>query len=491
MDKKYILSLDQSTQGTKALLFDQSGTLLMRRDKVHRQMISQEGWVSHDPEEIYKNSIEVLRKVIEDSGIDRSAVVSLGISNQRETSLAWDRVSGKPVDSAIVWQCSRSASICEELKDRAQEVRDVTGMALSPYFPASKYAWILKNRKSAREKMESGTLSLGTIDSYLVYRLSGKRIFKTDYSNASRTQLMNLRTGKFDDSLCGIFGISTDCLPEIEDSDGYYGETDLEGFLPSSVPIQTVLGDSHAALFGQVCLNKGMTKVTYGTGSSVMMNVGENPVFSRNGVVSSVGFKMNHKMTYVLEGNLNYTGAVITWLKKDLKIIQDDCETESLSYEANPADRAYLVPAFSGLSAPYWDSNARAAVIGMSRTTGRAEFVKAALSCIAYQITDVVKAMETDAGICLNELRADGGPTKNCYLMQLQSDLLGNRVLVPDQEELSGIGAAYGAGLAVGLYDERIFERINRLAYEPLMGRSEREELYQGWKNAVRSVLDK
>lgn len=490
MDKNYILSVDQSTQGTKALLFDGEGRLLMRRDKAHRQIISEEGWVSHDPEEIYRNTVEVLRQVILDSGIDGDRIGALGISNQRETSVAWDRRTGKPAGHAIVWQCSRAASICREMEGDREFVKRVTGMELSPYFPAAKFAWILRNRKEAGELLENGNLCLGTVDAFLVYRLTGGAVFKTDYSNASRTQLMNLAAGAFDEELCGRFGIAPSCLPDIEDSDGYYGETDLEGSLRHPIPIRGVLGDSHGALFGQACLKKGMVKATYGTGSSIMMNVGEQPVFAKNGVVSCVGFKINHRMSYVLEGNLNYTGAVITWLKEDLGLIEKEQETERLAFKANPADETYLVPAFSGLGAPYWDSSARAAVIGMSRTTGRAELVRAALSCIAYQIADVVKIMEVEAGIHPEALRVDGGPTRNRYLMQLQSDLLETRVLVPAQEELSGIGAAYAAGLAVGLYDERIFDRMERTAYEPRMRPEEVRRLYEGWKAAVGRVVN-
>ncbi len=490
MEKNYILSVDQSTQGTKALLFDGQGQLLMRKDRAHRQIISPEGWVSHDPEEIYRNTVEVLRQGILDSGIDRNRIAALGISNQRETSAAWDRRSGKAAGHAIVWQCSRAASICSQMDQDRELVKRVTGMELSPYFPAAKFAWILRNREEAQKLSENGNLCLGTVDAFLIYRLTGGKVFKTDYSNASRTQLMDLAAGKFDGNLCGKFGISSCCLPEIEDSDGYFGETDLEGTLKHPIPIRGVLGDSHAALFGQACLKKGMVKATYGTGSSIMMNVGDKPVFAKNGVVSSVGFKINHKMSYVLEGNLNYTGAVITWLKKDLGLIETDQETEKLAFEANPADETYLVPAFSGLGAPYWDSSARAAVIGMSRTTGRAELARAALSCIAYQITDVVKIMEAEAGIHPEALRVDGGPTRNRYLMQLQSDLLETRVLVPAQEELSGIGAAYAAGLAVGLYDERVFDRMERTAYEPEMKPEESSRLYKGWKAAVGRVLN-
>ncbi len=487
--ENYILSVDQSTQGTKALLFDGEGRLLMRKDKSHRQMISEEGFVSHDPEEIYRNTVEVLGQVIGESGIDKSRIVALGISNQRETSVAWDRKTGKPAGHAIVWQCSRAADVCKELDGERELVKRVTGLELSPYFPAAKFAWILRNRKEARELLGQGRLCLGTVDAFLVHRLTGGKVFKTDYSNASRTQLMDLAAGVFDQGVCGKFGVDVSCLPEIEDSDGWYGETDLEGILEHPIPIRGVLGDSHAALFGQACLEKGMVKATYGTGSSIMMNVGDKPVFAKNGVVGSVGFKINHKMSYVLEGNLNYTGAVITWLKKDLGLIERDQETEGLAYQANPADETYLVPAFSGLGAPYWDSSARAALVGMSRTTGRAEIVKAALSCIAYQITDVVKVMEDEAGICPEALRVDGGPTRNRFLMQLQSDLLGIRVLVPEQEELSGIGVAYGAGLAVGLYDERIFDRMKRGVYEPGMRLEERSKLYDGWKMAVGRVI--
>ena len=486
---RYILGLDQSTQGTKALLFDEKGCLVMRRDKAHRQLISPEGWISHDPEEIYKNTIEVLKAVIEDSGIDKDHVAALGISNQRETSLAWERSTGRPVAMAVVWQCSRAEEICRQLEKDSQIIKGKTGLALSPYFPAAKYAWILRNFKEGEKLAKEGNLCLGTMDSFLVYRLTKGQVFQTDYSNASRTQLFDLKTCKFDPLLCGIFGIDLRCLPEIEDSDGDFGLTSLEGFLSKPIPVRAVLGDSHGALFGQACLEKGMTKATYGTGSSIMMNVGEKPVFSKNGVVSSVGFKINHRLTYVLEGNLNYTGAVITWLKKDLGLIAAEQETEIMAKEANPEDRTYLVPAFSGLGAPYWASNARAAILGMGRTTGRNELARAALSCIASQITDVVKAMEKDGNMSLEELRVDGGPTKNKYLMQLQCDLLNRSVKVPAQEELSGMGAAYAAGLSVGLYDERIFHRTQRTTYRPRMSEEERTRLYEGWKQAVDCVI--
>lgn len=489
MKKQYILSIDQSTQGTKALLFDGQGKLLRRKDKAHRQIINEKGWVSHDGEEIYRNTIQVLQELITESGIAQEEIGALGISNQRETSVAWDRKTGNPLGHAIVWQCSRAESICQELQEYGEMIREKTGMPLSPYFPAAKYAWLLRNREGAKELLNQGDLCLGTIDSYLVFRLTGG-VHKTDYSNASRTQLFHLEKGCFDEEICHVFGIPMECLPEIADSDALYGMTDLEGFLQKPIPIHGVLGDSHAALFGQACLKKGMIKATYGTGSSIMMNVGEKPIFSKSGIVSSVGFKIGGKLSYVLEGNLNYTGAVITWLKKDLQLIETDSETESLAYGANPADTTCIVPAFTGLGAPYWDSNARAAVIGMTRTTGKAEFVKAALSCIAQQITDIVEAMETDSGMTVEELRVDGGPTRNTFLMQLQSDLTGSRVQVPETEELSGMGAAFAAGMAAGLYTEKVFEAIHRTAYEAQMAEEQRQKLRSVWKKAVDKVLE-
>lgn len=490
MKKGYILSIDQSTQGTKALLFDGEGKLLMRRDKAHRQIINGLGWVSHDPEEIYGNTIEALGALLRESGIDRGEIAALGISNQRETSLAWDRKTGRPAGLAVVWQCSRGEAICRELASHGEEIRKITGIPLSPYFPAAKYAWLIRNQAEAQELLRQGRLCLGTMDSYLIFRLTDG-VHKTDYSNASRTQLFDLGTGDYSRRICGLFGLSPEMLPRIEDSDGNFGMTDLEGLLPGRIPIHGVMGDSHAALFGQACLQRGLVKATYGTGSSIMMNVGDSPVSSGNGLVSSVGFKIDHKISYVLEGNLNYTGAVISWLKNDLRLIEKDSETQALAYEANPADTTCIVPAFTGLGAPYWDSDARAAIVGMTRTTGRAELVKAALSCIAQQIVDIMEAMQKDSGIAAKELRVDGGPTGNTFLMQLQCDLLGGRVLAPDTEELSGTGAAYAAGLASGLYDEGVFDRIHRTAYDPQMTREERERLRENWKRAVRMVLQK
>lgn len=489
----YILGIDQSTQGTKALLFDEFGTLLCRTDLPHRQMIDAKGWVEHDPEEIYQNTIEVVKHLVEKSGIDKGDIKVLGISNQRETALVWDRESGRPVYNAIVWQCARGISICEEIeqKNAAELVRSNTGLQLSPYFSAAKIAWVLRNVKGAQAQADKGRLCCGTMDSWLVYRLTGKKEFRTDYSNASRTQMFNIRTLRWDLEVCSLFGIPVSCLAEVTDSDGYYGETDLEGFLNRPIPIRCVLGDSHGALFGQGCLERGMVKATFGTGSSIMMNIGEQPVFS-DCVVTSLAWKMGGKVAYVLEGNINYTGAVITWLKDDLKMIQSPNETEELAESANPMDTAYLVPAFSGLGSPYWDSSAKAVLYGMTRTTRRPEIVKAGLESIAYQITDVLTAMRKESGIAIEELRVDGGPTKNKYLMQFQSDMTQIPVQVSSLEELSGIGVAYVAGLAAGIYHmETLFDGSKGTKFVPLMTGKDREKRYMGWQEAVSKALSR
>lgn len=491
MSEQYIISIDQSTQGTKALLFDSAGNLIRRVDQAHRQIIDEKGWVSHDPMEIYQNIIAVTARLLEETQIDRDKVAGVGISNQRETSLAWNRITGEPVGLAVVWQCARAADLCDQVAaaGHGEKIRRKTGMNLSPYFPASKIAWILRNVEGARELSDAGKLCHGTIDSWVIYKLTGKASYKTDFSNASRTQLFNIFDLKWDEEICEIFGINPNNLPEVCDSNSNFGETDFDGLLPNPVPIHGVLGDSHGALFGQGCLQPGMMKSTYGTGSSIMMNIGENPVLSTHGVVTSLAWSMDGKVNYVLEGNLNYTGAVITWLKDDLKMIDSPQETQALAEQAASDDPLYLVPAFSGLGAPYWDSRATAMFTGMTRTTGRAEIVRAGLECIAYQIQDVIEAMSEDSGVEVHELRVDGGPTRNAYLMQFQSDIAGIDVQAPDSDELSGMGPAYTAGLALGIWDETIFEKLGRTKYTPNMQEKLRNKKYEGWKRAVRKVL--
>lgn len=491
MAESYIISIDQSTQGTKALLFDRDGMLLQRKDLPHKQIINEKGWVSHDPEEIYQNTVQVVKNLVEESGISKESVKGIGISNQRETSLIWEKKTGKALANAVVWQCARAAEICRRVEQTgaAEMICQKTGLALSPYFPASKLTWLKENVEGAKELAKKHALCFGTIDTWLVYRMTHGMSYKTDYSNASRTQLFDIFEQKWDEEICQLFGLDAQDLAEVCDSDSCFGETDLEGFFENPIPIHSVLGDSHGALFGQGCLEKGMIKSTYGTGSSIMMNIGETPVLSTHGVVTSLAWGMQGKVSYVLEGNINYTGAVITWLKDDMELIQSPAETEALCRKAEADDSLYFVPAFTGLGAPYWNSEAKGALTGITRTTRKAEMVRAGVECIAYQIADVVNAMSQDANTEIQELRVDGGPTRNQYLMQFQSDILNRKVLVPDAEELSGIGAAYAAGRGLGLYGDEVFTRLKRREYAPKMCEDTRVRKYNGWKDAVGHVL--
>lgn len=479
---KYILSIDQSTSGTKALLLDEQGKLLGRADLPHQQIINHQGWVSHGPMEIYRNTITVTKRLIETQGIDSTDITAIGISNQRETSLIWDRATGNPIADAVVWQCGRAQPICDRLKSYTEIIRQKTGLRLSPYFPAAKWAWLLENTPGLTGK----SLCCGTIDTWLIYKLTGQ--FKTDYSNASRTQLFNISTLSWDKELCQIFDIDPHTLPEVCMSDSRFGDTDMDGVLPHKIPIYGVLGDSHGALFGQGCTEPGMGKATYGTGSSIMVNLGEKPVFSDKGLVTSLAWGMDGKVNYVLEGNINYTGSVIKWLVDEVKLLGSSKEAGALAAQADPKDGTYLVPAFTGLGAPYWKSDAKALLCGMGRGTGRAEIVKAAEGSIGYQIADVVNAMREE-GVELSELRADGGPTRDKYLMQFQADILGLPVAVPEREELSGIGAGYCAGIAAGVYSSDILSHIDREYYQPQKGRDWVKAHFDGWKNAVSMLL--
>lgn len=483
----YIIGIDQSTQGTKALLFDAGGKFVLRVDKPHRQLVNAQGWVEHDPREIYQNTLKLLQELLMRSGSKSQDIAALGISNQRETSVAWNRKTGEPVYNAIVWQCARGAAICERLEKQglAPLIREHTGLQLSPYFSAAKLAWIIENVPGAQELMNQGNLCLGTVDSYLVFKLTGGRVFKTDASNASRTQLLDIRKVAWDEEICRAFGIKVSALPEVCASDALFGLTTAEGLFTTPIPIHAVFGDSHAALYGQGCHEAGMIKATYGTGSSVMMNIGPEPVWSKGGLVTSLAWQLGKQVSYVLEGNINYTGAGITWLKDDLQLIRSAAETEQLAREAHVEDHSYFVPAFTGLGAPYWDSRARGIFCNISRMTGKREMVRAVLEAIAYQIRDITDLMQQESGRTLKSLRVDGGPTRNKYLMQFQTDITDIPVEVAGIEELSAMGAAYGAGLAVGLYGQGIFAGLERTRYEARMQPDKRQKLYQGWQTAV------
>ena len=489
--EKYIVAIDQSTQGTKAMLFDETGAMLRRCDLPHRQIVNDLGWVEHDPEEILRNVVQTVKNLILETRIDPSQIVGIGLSNQRETGVAWDRETGKPLYNAIVWQCGRAKEICNEIsrKGYADTVKQHTGIQLSPYFTAGKLAWILRNVPQAAALSGSGRLGMGTVDTWLIDRLTLDHAYKTDYSNASRTQMFNINTLRWDEEVCSLFGIHPENLAEVCASDSLFGKTDLLGLLPTPVPIHCVLGDSHGALYGHGCHTPGSVKTTYGTGSSVAMNIGSKPIQSDD-IVTSIAWCMDGAVCYELEGNLNYTGATITWLKDDLKLIQSSKEVGALAKQANPADTTYLVPAFSGLGAPYWAPGAKAMIVGITRNTGKNEVVRAAEESIAYQIADIVKVMERDSGIPITELMVDGGPTRDDYLMQFQSDILDKHVIVPSSEELSGIGVAYGAGIALGIYDRKtIFSRMETTTYTPHMQEAERRMKYDGWRAAVGKAL--
>lgn len=482
---KYIIGIDQSTQGTKAILVDQTGKMAGRSYRKHRQIINNRGWVSHDLEEIYQNVISVVRSVIEENKIHKEEVAAIGISNQRESTAAWKK-DGTPIGLSVVWQCDRAKNVTERLEKQIsvkRMIEEKTGLPLSPYFPAAKMAWLIENQIPKNEEQ----YCLGTMDAYLVYRLTDGACYATDVSNASRTQLFDLDRLTWDEEICGIFHICAERLPKVCDSNAQFGETTCGGYFDIPVPILSVMGDSHAALYSQGCHRKGMVKATYGTGSSVMMNTGEKRITSKSGLVSSVAWGSDGGVMYVLEGNINCAGAVISWLADDVGLIMSPEEAEPLAARANKQDKTVLVPAFTGLSAPYWDNDARALLTGMSRTTGKAEIVKAAVESIGFQITDILRAMERDSEISIAELRVDGGAIRNGYLMQFQSDMAEVAVKVPEKAEFSALGAAYMAGIKAGIYDpEQIFSQNCYTVYEPAMSSAWRQEKYKNWEQALK-----
>lgn len=489
---RYVLGIDQSTSGTKAILFDEKGGLAGRFDLEHRQIVNESGWVEHDPKEIFANLLRAVTGVIQKTGVAPSSIVCAGLSNQRETALAWDRETGEPVYNAIVWQCARGEKICQRIieKGHGEAVRHATGIPVSPYYSAAKLAWVLENIVGARELADKGRLVCSTMDSWLVFKLCGGEPM-TEYSNASRTQLFNVSSLRWDADVCGFFGLKPEWLPRVVDSNSLFGHTDFGGVLPTAIPVHGVLGDSHGALYGQGCLNPGGVKATYGTGSSVMMNVGDKPIFSNRGIVTSLAWGIDGKVNYVLEGNMNYTGAVIRWLVEDMKMLSSSKEAGEVAASARDVEGLYLVPAFSGLGAPYWDGSARAMICGMSRGVGRAEIVRAAEECIAYQIADIVDIMQKETELKISSLKVDGGPTRDAFLMQFQADIIDASVIVPAFEELSGSGPSYLAGIAMGLFGEDILNRTPMATYAPTMTASIRDWRIKGWHEAIERILTK
>jgi glycerol kinase len=490
MKTNCILAIDQSTSATKAVLFDQDAGFMERSGIPHRQIYPSPGWVEHDPEEIYQNVLEAIKKVIQRAGIKKDSIKYLSITNQRETVLVWDRFTGKPVCNAVVWQCLRGESKCTELKSSGFEkiIRQKTGLLIDPYFSASGLHWILQSNQDNLKKAREGRLAAGTIDTWLIWKLTGGKKHATDYSNACRTLLFNIHSLKWDDELCGLFDIPVSMLPDILPADEVFGATKADGIFSREIPISGVLGDSHAALFGQRCYRKGLSKVTYGTGSSVMMNIGDKALVAPEGLVTSVGYGIKNRIDYVFEGNIHSTGATVKWMVDSLEILKDPAESEKLADKVNSADGVYFVPAFAGLGAPYWDNKVRANISGIHGGTRKEHIIRAGLESIAYQVKDLLDLMAEKAGIKLTEIRVDGGPTRNHFLMQFQSDMLGVTISVSDVEEASALGAALAGGLGTGVWKnlaelEQLYSGRKRI--DPQMTAEMRDLLYKGWKKAV------
>jgi glycerol kinase len=488
---RFILTIDQSTSATKVMLFDSTANLVKRVSVLHRQMYPAEGFVEHDPEEIFGNTLKGIHEILQMTGLETSELAVLSITNQRETSLIWDKTTGIPIANAAVWQCQRGAEFCAQLINAAETpgIRQKTGLIVDPYFSASKLRWIINHTPGAKERARNGDLLLGTMDSWLIWKLTNGKVHATDFSNACRTMLFNINTLQWDSELIALFDLYPCMFPEVKYSDEIFGYTDPTVIFEQPLPISGILGDSHAALFGQNCFEPGMAKATYGTGSSIMINIGSQPLSPPEGLVTSIGWGENGTIDYVFEGNIHCTGDTINWLINDLELISNASESEKLALSVPDNNHVYFVPAFVGLGAPYWDNKARATLSGMARNTRKAHVVRAALESIAYQIKELIDLMSENSDVKLNELRVDGGPTRNNFLMQFQSDMLARKVVRSSIEEISALGSALMAGLACGFWKNK--EEIRSLrkddqSFMPTMAADESTRLYKGWKMAVK-----
>ena len=487
---QYILSLDQGTTSSRAIIFNKQGKIETIAQNEFQQFYPNPGWVEHDPKEIWSTQAGVAAEAVSKVGARPNDIAAIGITNQRETTIVWDRKTGEPVHNAIVWQDRRTAEFCDELKDRGlvDLFQEKTGLVIDSYFSGTKVRWILENVEGARERAERGELAFGTVDSWLVWNLTAGQHHITDVTNASRTLMYNIREEKWDDELLDILDVPRSMLPEVRPSSEVYGKTSSDAF-SASVPIAGIAGDQQSALFGQVCTDVGMGKNTYGTGSFVLMNTGETPVKSENDLLTTIAWKLGDEPTqYALEGSIFVTGAVVQWLRDELRMIRSSEDVEYLAAKVDSTDGVYLVPAFTGLGAPHWDQYARGAIVGMTRGTNESHIARAALESIAFQSVDVIRAAEADSGIDFHELRVDGGASQNDLLMQMQADLLGAPVVRPQLRETTALGAAYLAGLAVGYYDS--VESISKQwsvdsRFEPKMDASEVKRKRKQWNRAV------
>ena len=495
MDRKYIMALDQGTTSSRAILFDKEGNIVATSQKEFTQFYPKVGWVEHNPMEIWGSQSGVMREVLETNSIRPEEVCAIGITNQRETTIVWEKSTGKPVYNAIVWQCRRTSEICDELKEKGYEklIKDKTGLILDAYFSATKIKWILDNVEGAREKAENGELLFGTVDTWLIWNLTRGKVHVTDYTNAARTMLYNIKELKWDDEILEILDLPKSMLPDVKPSSYVYGHTD-EGMLSGAqIPIAGCAGDQQAALFGQTCFEEGSAKNTYGTGCFMLMNTGENIVESKHGLLTTIAWGVDGKVEYALEGSIFIGGASIQWLRDELRVLYDAKQSEFYANSVKDTNGVYVVPAFAGLGAPYWDMYARGAIMGLTRGANRAHLVRATLESIAYQVKDVLNAMQEDSGLKLKDLRVDGGASSNNFLMQFQSDILDVNIDRPKVVETTALGAAYLAGLAVEFYnnkDEIKKSWIIDREFIPNMSDDKRNLLYKGWKKAVsRSLL--
>ncbi|ABR46784.1 glycerol kinase [Alkaliphilus metalliredigens QYMF] len=492
--KKYIMALDQGTTSSRAILFDQEGKRVGSSQKEFTQFYPKAGWVEHDPMEIWGTQSGVAREVLETTGISTQDIAAIGITNQRETTIIWDKNTGKPIYNAIVWQCRRTAGICDELKAQGMEtyIRENTGLVVDAYFSGTKVKWILDHVEGAREKAENGELLFGTVDSWLIWNLTRGKVHVTDYSNASRTMLYNIKELKWDEKILEALDIPKSMLPEVKASSEVYGHTDHQTFGGADIPIAGAAGDQQAALFGQACFQPGMAKNTYGTGCFMLMNTGEKFVPSENGLLTTLAWGVDGKVEYALEGSIFVAGAAVQWLRDELRIIRDAEDTEYLATKVADSNGVYVVPAFTGMGAPYWDMYARGAILGLTRGAKAEHIIRATLESIAYQTRDVLEAMQEDSGIELRSLKVDGGAVSNNFLMQFQADILGVQVDRPEIIETTALGAAYLAGLAVGFWRDKN-EIANKwkvdTVFSPTMENTKKEKMYRGWKRAVNRAL--
>lgn len=493
MTNKFIMALDQGTTSSRAILFDEDGKIFHTPQQEFKQYFPQSGWVEHDPEQIWSSILSVIVGVLSEKNISATQVVGIGITNQRETTVVWDKHTGKPVYNAIVWQSRQTVDICDELREAGHSdmVRDKTGLLIDAYFSGTKVKWILDHVEGAREKAEAGDLLFGTIDTWIIWKLTNGEKHVTDYSNASRTLMYNIYDLKWDDELLEMLSVPKSMLPEVRPSSEVYGHTASKHFFGQEVPIAGIAGNQQAALFGQACFEQGMVKNTYGTGCFMLMNTGEKAVRSEHGLLTTLAWGIDGKVTYALEGSIFVAGSALQWLRDGLRMFRDSAESEQYATRVESTEGVYMVPAFVGLGTPYWDSDVRGAFFGLTRGTTKEHFVRATLESLAYQTNDVLEAMEEDSGIPLGRLRVDGGAVKNDFLMQFQADLLNVPVERPEINETTALGAAYLAGLAVGFWEsqEKIAEywKLEK-DFEPQMAEADAAKLVEGWHKAVKAA---